>query len=147
MATVNPSRLGARQVDVLRAAAAGRLARFDGGTWVAGSQACTRPAESVARLGLLADGRRTARVTLGAGTDHGHEVVLSSLGEVILAAYNAAHPGEVAALARRAEMIRRLAGQRGPVTTEDVLHLAATDKTLPDGAFTALADTIGDEHQ
>lgn len=69
-----PVRLGRRQAEVLRAARDGRLIRYTDGGWVAGSTGCTRPAESVARRGLLAEGKHMATVTLGRGIRPGRHI-------------------------------------------------------------------------
>ena len=90
---VNPVPLGRRQVEVLRPAADGTLVRFDSGTRIAdGWRACARPGQSVKRLGLVEDVKRIARLVLGGGGQLGTEVGLSSLGEVVLEAWDKAHP-------------------------------------------------------
>jgi hypothetical protein len=146
MAAANPARLGARQIAVLRAAKAGKLVRFDSGTWDVDGHACTPAGRSVAAHKLLADGRRMARCTLGsARQEPGYYVGLSSLGDVVVEAWEAAHPAVLAAEARRAEMVRELAAKPG-LTAADIVALAAADETVDDDAYLMLAESLH-EHE
>jgi hypothetical protein len=143
MTAVNPSRLGARQIAVLRAAKAGKLIRFDSGTWDNGGHACTPAGRSVAARGLLEDGRRMVRNTLGsARAEHGCYVGLSSLGDVMVEAWERAHPEVLEAEARRAAGIKALAAKPGRLTAADVVALAAADETVPDDTYLELAESL-----
>lgn len=137
--TINPARLGRRQVDVLCAAKDGKLVRHDDGGWVGRHAACTRAAESVARLGLLVDGKRMATVTFGrAGARFGYNVHLSPAGEQALDGWELAHPQQALAEIRRTELIRALAAKPGEITGGDLVELAAKDELLDDDTFTTL---------
>lgn len=136
-----PRPLGRRQADVLRAAAAGKLIRFDDGGWAADGHACTQPARSVAHL--LADGKRGAVVTGGSWKSRpGTWMGLSDEGRAALDAYDAAHPEEFVARQRRADAIARLAAKRGPITGDDILRLAASDDRVSDDTFRILGRAV-----
>lgn len=139
-------RLGPRQVEVLRAAQSGELVCYDDGGWSDGHRACTRPAQSLWRLGLLVEGPRMVTVTWGSWRErHGWYVRLSGAGRDALDVWDLAHPEAAVARMRRDELARAIARSSRPITDMDILALAARDETLSDDAFVALRQTMGGE--
>lgn len=136
-----PARLGRRQAEVLRAAADGKLIRFDDGGWAADGHACTQPARSVAHL--IVDGKRGAVVTGGSWKSRpGTWMGLTDDGRAALDAYDTAHPEEMVARQRRADAIAALAAKRGPITGDDLLRLAADDEQVSDDTFRILGRAV-----
>jgi hypothetical protein len=141
--TVNPARLGRRQVDVLRAAATGKLVRFDDGGWDIGGHACTQPARRLAELGMFAEGQRMVLTTFGSWKSRpGVYVHLSADGVRVLDAWELANPQAVIAHLRHTAAIKTLAAQPGPLTDADLLRLAANDETFGDDAFRVLGRAV-----
>lgn len=137
--TANAARLGRRQIDALRAAKAGDLVRFDSGTWSAVSTACTQPARSVARLGLLAEAGRMFLFTFGAGSKPGTRMHLSAEGERVLAEVDRLRPELLEAERRQTILVRELAKLNGQALVDGVLRAAAYDDRVDDATFPMLA--------
>lgn len=87
-------KLGTRQLDVLRAAAAGRLARYDDGGWHDGRQSCTPAARGLAERtpALFVEGDRTVQFGPGyaLGRRDGRVMLLTEAGRSLLAAHSQA---------------------------------------------------------
>lgn len=139
-----PRPLGPRQADVLRAAACGKLIRFDDGGWAADGRACTQPARTVAHL--LADGKRGAVVTGGSWKSRpGTWMGLTAAGRDALDAYDAAHPEEFVDRKRRADAIKALAGLTGDALMAGIRDIAASELGVDHGAFKALSQAMRGE--
>lgn len=142
--TIAVHRLGARQIQVLRAARAGTLVRFDTGTWVIQSRACTQPAQRVAAMtpALLADGRRMAVITLGVDSQTGVHVGLTEAGADTLATWDRLHAKTLDRVACRDALFAELVAKPGPLTADNLLTFAAKDPYLPDDVFVQVARAV-----
>jgi len=82
-------KLGTRQIDVLRAAADGRLIRFDDGGWHDGRQSCTPAARALAERtpALFAEGAPAVQFGPGyaMGRRDGRVMLLTEAGKQALA--------------------------------------------------------------